>query len=90
MTKRFNAAGYVIEETDGLGQQSKIERNLTTSLATKTTGPCGCLEAERTFDYDANGFMNSDVVKRNSDQAVISQTIYELRRSRFIHFRTRP
>ncbi len=50
MTKRFNAAGYVIEETDGLGQQSKIERNLTTNLATKTTGPCGCLEAERSFD----------------------------------------
>src|SRR5262249_47361313 len=28
MTKRFNAAGYVIGEIDGLGQQSKIEREI--------------------------------------------------------------
>jgi RHS repeat-associated protein len=179
MTKRFNSAGYVIEETDGLGQPSKIERTIGTNLATKTTGPCGYLEAEKTYntfgqvtsikdrlnkteswqyrtlsapsdydplldqvvqytdkrgnvtsygydtiapntltprgnmttmtdarskvttytydyargavmtrvtdplnnkrdyDYDANGFMNSDVVRRNSDQAVISQTTYE-------------
>jgi YD repeat-containing protein len=179
MTKRFNSAGYVIEESDGLGQPSKIERTIGTNLATKTTGPCGCLEATRTFDtrgnvtsikdrlnkieswqyrqfanpadydpllnqatqytdkrgnvtgygydtiapntltprgnmttmtdarmkvttytydfargavmtrvtdplsnkrdydYNANAFMNSEVVKRNSDQAVISQTTYE-------------
>ena len=52
--KRFNSAGYVIEETDELGQQSKIEREIGTNLATKTTGPCGCPEAERTFDARGN------------------------------------
>ena len=50
MTKRFNGAGYVIEETDRLGQPSKIERTIGTNQATKTTGPCGCAEATRTFD----------------------------------------
>jgi RHS repeat-associated protein len=54
MTKRFNSAGYVIEETDGLGQPSKIERTIDTNLATKATGPCGCLEDERTFDTRGN------------------------------------
>ncbi len=179
MTKRFNAAGYVIEEVDEMGQESKIERDISTNLPMKTTGPCGCPEVERTFDargnvtsvkdrlnkteswqyrpianpwdydplldqvtqhtdkrgnvtsygydtvspnsllprgnmttmtdarsktttyardytrgavllqvtdalnnkreydYDAKGFMNSSLVKRNSDQAVISQTTYE-------------
>jgi len=179
MTKRFNAAGYVIEEIDEMGQQMKIERDINTNLAVKTTGPCGCPEVERAFDargnitsikdrlgriiklqhltvpnisdydplldqqtqytdargnvtnfgydaaapntltprgnlrtvtdarlktttydydytrggvmikmtdplnnkweldYDANGFIRSDMVKRNSDQAVIYQTLYE-------------
>jgi RHS repeat-associated protein len=35
------------------------------------------LNNKRDYDYDARGFMNSDVVKRNSDQAVIYQTTYE-------------
>jgi RHS repeat-associated protein len=60
MTKRFNAAGYVIEETDGLGQPSKIERTIGTNLATKTTGPCGCPEADRTFDSRGNVTSNKD------------------------------
>ncbi|MGH9753005.1 MAG: hypothetical protein ACREA2_09490, partial [Blastocatellia bacterium] len=32
---------------------------------------------KREYDYDARGFMNSDLVKRNSDQAVIYQMTYE-------------
>jgi RHS repeat-associated protein len=53
MTQRFNSAGYVISQTDALGQVSKITRNITTNLPTVTTGPCGCPEA--TFQYDARG-----------------------------------
>ncbi len=54
MTKRFNAQGYVIEESDPLGQVSVITRAIGTNTANKTTGPCGCLEAERTFDARGN------------------------------------
>jgi RHS repeat-associated protein len=50
MSKRFNAQGYVIEEADPLGQVSVITRAIGTNTATKSNGPCGCLEAERTFD----------------------------------------
>lgn len=54
MSKRFNAQGYVIEESDPLGQVSVITRSIGTNTANKTTGPCGCLEAERTFDNRGN------------------------------------
>lgn len=54
MTKRFNAAGYVIGEIDELGQASTIERDMLTNVAKRTTGPCGCPEATRTFDALGN------------------------------------
>lgn len=54
MTKRFNAAGYVIGEIDELGQASTIERDMLTNVAKRTTGPCGCPEATRTFDARGN------------------------------------
>ncbi|MBI3653778.1 MAG: RHS repeat protein, partial [Acidobacteria bacterium] len=53
MKKRLNASGYVIEQEDELGQASRIERDITTNLATSTTGPCGC--AEVTKQYDSRG-----------------------------------
>lgn len=54
MTKRFNAAGYVVGEIDELGQASTIERDMLTNVANRTTGPCGCPEAMRTFDLRGN------------------------------------
>ena len=56
-SKRFNPRGYVIEETDQLGQSSKIERSPTTNLPLTTSGPCGCVEAAR--DYDGRGNVTS-------------------------------
>jgi RHS repeat-associated protein len=53
-TKRFNAAGYVIEETDALSQISRIERDLTNNLPLSIFGPCGCAEVTRTFDSRGN------------------------------------
>jgi len=50
MSKRFNAAGYVIEEVDELGQGAVITRAIGSNTATQTTGPCGCPEAVRTYD----------------------------------------
>ncbi|MGH9800736.1 MAG: hypothetical protein ACRD82_10255, partial [Blastocatellia bacterium] len=54
MSKRFNAAGYVIEEVDALGQVSKIDRNIGTNTTFKASGPCGCPEAEKTYDNRGN------------------------------------
>lgn len=54
ISKRFNAAGYVIEETDALGQVSKIDRNIGTNTAFKASGPCGCSENEKTYDARGN------------------------------------
>ncbi|MGH9801616.1 MAG: hypothetical protein ACRD82_14730, partial [Blastocatellia bacterium] len=54
MSKRFNAAGYVIEEVDALGQVSKIDRNIGTNTAFKASGPCGCSETEKTYDIRGN------------------------------------
>lgn len=54
MSKRFNAAGYVIEEVDALGQVSKIDRNIGTNTAFKASGPCGCAENEKTYDLRGN------------------------------------
>lgn len=53
-TMRFNASGYVIGQTDALGQSSTIERDLGTNLPISTTGPCGCPEVTRQFDARGN------------------------------------
>ena len=42
MTERFNSNGYVIEQTDALGQKSKIDRNLINNLPNSAVGSCGC------------------------------------------------
>ena len=54
MIKRFNANGYVIEQTDALGQKSKIDRNLTNNLPNSTIGSCGCAGESRKFDERGN------------------------------------
>ena len=54
MVKRFNANGYVIEQTDGLEQKAKIERNLINNLSTSTVGSCGCLESSKQYDGRGN------------------------------------
>jgi uncharacterized protein (TIGR03437 family) len=52
-TKRFNAAGYVLGETDELGQSTTIERDIITNLPMKTSGPCNC--PENTSEFDSRG-----------------------------------
>src|SRR2546426_3002542 len=59
-TRQFNAAGYVISETDALGQESKIERDLTTNLPTSISGPCGCKESTRQYDDRGNVIAATD------------------------------
>jgi len=59
-TKRFNAAGYVIEATDALGQKSSIDRTIGTNLPSTTTGPCGCPETTRQFDERGNATATTD------------------------------
>lgn len=51
--KRFNAAGYVIETADGLGQRASINRDILTNQTISAVGPCGC--AEQTNEFDARG-----------------------------------
>ena len=53
-SRRFNAAGYLIERTDALGQHSQVERSIGTNLPISTTGPCGCAEITRQFDSRGN------------------------------------
>ncbi|HEX7955432.1 MAG TPA: RHS repeat-associated core domain-containing protein [Pyrinomonadaceae bacterium] len=50
---RFNASGYVVATVDGLGQTSKVTRDIATNQALSTSGPCGCAESAR--QYDARG-----------------------------------
>jgi RHS repeat-associated protein len=52
-TRRFNAAGYVIDTTDALGQSAHTERDMTTNLPLSVTGPCGCTEGS--YEYDERG-----------------------------------
>jgi RHS repeat-associated protein len=52
-TKRFNAAGYVIDSIDALGQTAHTDRDLTTNLPLSVTGPCGCTEGS--YEYDDQG-----------------------------------
>lgn len=52
-TKRFNANGYVIEQTDALGQKSKFTRDMDNNLVTSMSGPCGCTEG--LYEYDERG-----------------------------------
>jgi RHS repeat-associated protein len=54
ITKRFNAAGYIVGRTDGLGQTSQVSRNITTNLPESTSGPCGCPEETKQFDSSGN------------------------------------
>jgi RHS repeat-associated protein len=58
--KRFNASGYVIGESDALGQNAKIERGLNDNLPKTITGPCGCTEASREFDDRGNVIASTD------------------------------
>lgn len=51
---RMNAAGYVIEQVDELGQKSEIERDMMTNLPLVLKGPCGCAEDTREFDERGN------------------------------------
>lgn len=53
-SKRFNANGYVTEMTDALGQDSRIDRDLSTNLPISITGPCGCKEVTNQFDERGN------------------------------------
>jgi YD repeat-containing protein len=58
--KRFNANGYVIEQTDSAGQRAIIDRNLNNSLSNSTKGSCGCTEETRKFDERGNKTETTD------------------------------
>jgi RHS repeat-associated protein len=58
--KRFNASGYVIGETDSLGQSARVERGIGDNLPISITGPCGCVEATRQFDDRGNVLSSTD------------------------------
>lgn len=58
--KRFNASGYVLSTTDPLGQTTQYTRDLTTNLATSTTGSCGCSESSRQYDSRGNVLAKTD------------------------------
>ena len=51
---RFNSLGYIISETDGLGQPSVITRDTNTNLPSQVNGPCGCPENVKTYDAKGN------------------------------------
>lgn len=64
-TKRFNAAGYVIEEVDELGQRAEIKRDLTRNVNLEVTGPCGCAEVKKTFDPEGRGLVKTATDRLN-------------------------
>jgi RHS repeat-associated protein len=49
---RFNGQGYLIEQTDALGQTTMFTRDSSTNLLQATTDPLG---RKTTFTYDASG-----------------------------------
>ncbi len=51
-TSRFNGAGYLLSQTDPLGQTSTFERELGTNMLLSTTDPLG---RRVSFTYDASG-----------------------------------
>ncbi len=59
-SRRFNAAGYLIERTDALGQHARVERAIGTNLPISTVGPCGCAEVTRQFDSRGNAVAVTD------------------------------
>lgn len=54
MSKRFDARGYVLEETDAFGQTTTFIRAADTSQTLSRSGPCGCSEGTRTYDERGN------------------------------------
>ena len=66
VVRRFNAAGFVTEKTDGLGQTSRRERDVRTNLTTSVAGPCGCIEATRQFDARGNLLAITDRLNQRS------------------------
>jgi RHS repeat-associated protein len=46
-TERFDANGYVIGVVNPDGQQTTLQRDLTSSVVTSIVGPCGCTQSAR-------------------------------------------
>src|SRR5262249_24363104 len=67
-SRRFDSRGMTIEITDGLGQTTKIQRDLTTNLPISVTGSCGCTEG--TFTYNSLGFVTSATNRLNQTARV--------------------
>jgi RHS repeat-associated protein len=53
---RFNSAGYLVSETNALGQTTSLEREAETNLVLSTTDPMGRITR---FAYDSKGNMTS-------------------------------
>jgi len=76
-TKRFNIGGYVTDYTDALGQQTHIERDMSTNLPRSISGPCGCTEA--LYEYDERGNLTKSTdriggVRRMEYEPVFNKT----------------
>lgn len=74
--KRFNAIGYVIENTDSSGQKAKIERNLTNNLAQSTSGSGGCTEQSRQYDERGNILSETGSTGETSQMEYVPDTNY--------------
>jgi RHS repeat-associated protein len=61
-TMRFDASGYVLESTDGLGQPTTIQRSIGPSLPLSVIGPCGCPQVTSTFDSSGNVLVRTDAL----------------------------
>jgi len=94
-TKRFNPIGYVIEDKDAAGQNTKIERSLMTNLRSSTTGPGGQTEEKREFDERGNLTKLTDrlgQVEGNDYEPVfnhVTRSVDKLGRSTFYSYDSR-
>ena len=75
---RFDASGYVLSSTDGLGQTTTILRSIGPSLALSLVGPCGCPQVTTTYDSNGNVLTRTDVLGQTESfqyEAVFSHVI---------------
>ena len=74
--KRFNANGYVLENTDPLGQTARVDRNLNNNLAKSTSGSCGCAEQSYQYDESGNILSQTDREGQTSQMEYVADTSY--------------
>ncbi|HTQ03576.1 MAG TPA: PKD domain-containing protein, partial [Polyangiaceae bacterium] len=75
---RFNPRGYLISETDALGQTKSMNREAGTNRLLETVGSANCGSCpggagHQLFEYDANG----QIVKQTDEASAVTQFTYE-------------